>query len=41
LKQWISLYPEKIMSGSDAFPIKKAVGLYLHHNATKLYGAKQ
>jgi hypothetical protein len=26
LKQWISLYPEKIMFGSDAFPFNEAVG---------------
>ncbi|OLB83818.1 MAG: hypothetical protein AUI12_15405 [Acidobacteria bacterium 13_2_20CM_2_57_6] len=26
LKQWISLYPEKIMFGSDAFPFNDAVG---------------
>src|SRR5882762_3730165 len=26
LKQWISLYPEKIMFGSDAFPFNNAVG---------------
>jgi len=80
LKQWISLYPEKIMFGSDAFPFNDAVGaeetfwlaarsartavagalaelvaegafteekalelarLYLHDNATKLYGEKK
>ena len=77
LKQWISLFPEKIMFASDAFPFNDAVGaeetlwlaersartalaaalaelvaegafteekalelarLYLHDNATKLYG---
>jgi quercetin dioxygenase-like cupin family protein len=26
LKQWISLYPERIMFGSDAFPFNDAVG---------------
>jgi predicted TIM-barrel fold metal-dependent hydrolase len=26
LKQWITLYPEKIMFGSDAFPFNEAVG---------------
>jgi uncharacterized protein len=26
LKQWISLYPERIMYGSDAFPFNEAVG---------------
>ena len=26
LKQWISLFPEKIMFGSDAFPFNEAVG---------------
>jgi len=26
LKQWISIYPEKIMFGSDAFPFNDAVG---------------
>ena len=26
LKQWVSLYPEKIMFGSDAFPFNDAVG---------------
>jgi uncharacterized protein len=26
LKQWISLYPERIMFGSDAFPFNEAVG---------------
>ncbi len=26
LKQWISLFPEKIMFGSDAFPFNDAVG---------------
>jgi hypothetical protein len=26
LKQWISLYPEKVMFGSDAFPFNDAVG---------------
>jgi hypothetical protein len=26
LKQWISLYPEKMMFGSDAFPFNEAVG---------------
>lgn len=26
LKRWISLYPEKIMFGSDAFPFNEAVG---------------
>jgi predicted TIM-barrel fold metal-dependent hydrolase len=26
LKQWISLYPEKIIFGSDAFPFNNAVG---------------
>jgi hypothetical protein len=26
LKQWLSLYPEKIMFGSDAFPFNDAVG---------------
>jgi predicted TIM-barrel fold metal-dependent hydrolase len=26
LKRWISLYPEKIMFGSDAFPFNDAVG---------------
>jgi hypothetical protein len=26
LKQWLSLYPEKIMFGSDAFPFNEAVG---------------
>jgi uncharacterized protein len=80
LKQWISLYPEKIMFGSDAFPFNDAVGaeetfwlavrsartavaealaelvaenaiseakalelahMYLHDNATKLYGDKK
>jgi hypothetical protein len=79
LKQWISLYPEKIMFGSDAFPFNEAVGaeetfwlavrsartavaaalaelvaegavseekalelarMYLHDNASKLYGGK-
>jgi hypothetical protein len=77
LKQWISLFPERIMFGSDAFPFGDAVGaeetfwlaarsartavaaalaelvsegafsedkalglarMYLHDNATKLYG---
>lgn len=80
LKQWISLYPEKIMFGSDAFPFNDAVGaeetfwlaarsartavaqalaelvsenaiteskalelarMYLHDNASKLYGDKK
>ena len=80
LKQWISLYPEKIMFGSDAFPFNDAVGaeetfwlavrsartavaealaelvaenaiseakamelahMYLHDNATRLYGDKK
>lgn len=80
LKQWISLYPEKIMFGSDAFPFNDAVGaeetfwlavrsartavaealaelvaenaitetkalelarMYLHDNATNLYGANK
>jgi len=26
LKQWISLYPERVMFGSDAFPFNEAVG---------------
>jgi uncharacterized protein len=26
LKQWISLYPERMMFGSDAFPFNDAVG---------------
>jgi uncharacterized protein len=80
LKQWISLYPEKIMFGSDAFPFNDAVGaeetfwvaahsartavaralseliaenaitetkalelarMYLHDNASKLYGDRK
>ena len=80
LKQWISLYPERIMFGSDAFPFNDAVGaeetfwlaarsartavaealselvaenaitepkalelarMYLHDNATNLYGANK
>jgi hypothetical protein len=80
LKQWISLYPERMMFGSDAFPFNDAVGaeetfwlaarsartavaaalaelvaegaftearalelarMYLHDNASKLYGDSQ